>query len=131
MASLADLATLRLCKQAECVFTVINGVTDLKEILMAMANHIASMYPASGPSNVEECWGLGRSLMEQSSFTMGQSQFSSRRTGSRTIQLQEDRLQEDTAPGGQAQGGYSSRGTGSRPMQIQEDSDNQCCVYGG
>ena len=70
MASLADLATLRLCKQAECDFTVINGITDLKEILMAMANHIASMHPASVPSNVKECWGLGRSLMEQSSFTM-------------------------------------------------------------
>ena len=37
---------------------------------MAMANHIASMHPASAPSNVKECWGLGRSLMEQSSFTM-------------------------------------------------------------
>ena len=100
---------------------MINGVTDLKEIIMAMANHIASMYPASVPSNVEECWGLGRSLMEQSSFTMGQSQFSSteetteenpeeiRKTGSGRIQLQEDRfqkdrLQEDTAPGG-----YGSR----------------------
>ena len=70
MASLADLANLRLCKQAECVFTVINGVTDLKEILMVMANHIASMHPASVPSNVEECWGLERSLMEQTSFTM-------------------------------------------------------------
>ena len=70
MASPADLATLRLCEQAECDFTVINGITDLKDILMVMANHIASMHPASAPSNVKECWGLGRSLMEQSSFNM-------------------------------------------------------------
>ena len=57
MTDQADLATLRLCDRAECDFTVINGVTDLKEILMAMANHIASMYPASVPSNVEEVLG--------------------------------------------------------------------------
>ena len=50
MASPADLATLRLCERAECDFTVINGITDLKDILMAMANHIVSMHPASGGS---------------------------------------------------------------------------------
>ena len=50
MASPADLAILRLCERAECDFTVMNGITDLKDILMAMSNHIASMHPASGGS---------------------------------------------------------------------------------
>ena len=50
MTTPADLATLRLCERAECDFKVINGITDLKDILLAMANHIASMHPASGGS---------------------------------------------------------------------------------
>ena len=44
----ADLAALRLCEQSDCTFAVNNAITDLKDILLAMANHIASMYPASG-----------------------------------------------------------------------------------
>ena len=50
MASPADLATLRVCERADCEFTVLNGITDLKDILMAMANHIAAIHPASGGS---------------------------------------------------------------------------------
>ena len=40
MANPADLATLRLCERAECDFAVINGITELKVILLAMGNHI-------------------------------------------------------------------------------------------
>ena len=50
MTNQADLATLRLCERADCDFAVINGITELKDILLAMANHIASMHPASGGS---------------------------------------------------------------------------------
>ena len=50
MASPADLATLRVCERADCEFKVLNGVTDLKDILMAMANHLAAIHPASGGS---------------------------------------------------------------------------------
>ena len=46
----AGLATLRLCERADCDFAVINGITELKDILLAMANHIASMHPSSGGS---------------------------------------------------------------------------------
>ena len=45
-----DLATLRLCQRTDCTFAVLNGITDLKDILMAMSNHIASMHPAAGGS---------------------------------------------------------------------------------
>ena len=46
----ADLAALRLCERSDCTFAVNNAITDLKDILLAMANHIASMHPASGGS---------------------------------------------------------------------------------
>ena len=48
MADPADLATLRLCERTDCNFAVINGITELKDILLAMSNHIASMHPVSG-----------------------------------------------------------------------------------
>ena len=48
MADPADLATLRLCERTDCNFAVINGITELKDIPLAMSNHIASMHPASG-----------------------------------------------------------------------------------
>ena len=61
MANQADLATLRLCERADCDFAVINGITELKDILLAMANHIASMHPSSGGSEgVEQEGGLNQ-----------------------------------------------------------------------
>ena len=48
MASPAELATLRLCERADFDFAVINCITDLKDILRAMANHIASLHPPNG-----------------------------------------------------------------------------------
>ena len=50
MASVAELAALRKCERDDCEFKVPNGVTDLKDILMAMANHLAAIHPASGGS---------------------------------------------------------------------------------
>ena len=50
MASAVELATLRICERDDCDFKVLNGVTDLKDILMAMANHLAAIHPASGGS---------------------------------------------------------------------------------
>ena len=50
MASPADLATLRVCERADCEFKVLNGITDLKDILMAMSKHIAAIHLASGGS---------------------------------------------------------------------------------
>jgi hypothetical protein len=50
MATQADLAQLRICERTDCTIAVINGITDLKDILMAMSNHIAWMHPAAGGS---------------------------------------------------------------------------------
>ena len=46
----ANLARLKLCERTDCTYAVLNGITDLKDILMAMSNHIASMHPAAGGS---------------------------------------------------------------------------------
>ena len=43
----ADLAILRLCERSECNFAVNNAITELKDILLAMSNHILSMHPTS------------------------------------------------------------------------------------
>ena len=61
MASPADLATLRICEREHCEFTVLNGVTDLIDILMAMANHLAAIHPASGGSEGGGRGGGGKS----------------------------------------------------------------------
>ena len=61
MASPADLATLRICEREHCEFIVLNGVTDLKDILMAMANHLAAIHPASGGSEGGGGGGGGKS----------------------------------------------------------------------
>ena len=61
MASPADLATLRICEREDCEFTVLNGVTDLKDILMAMANHLAAIHPARGGSEGGRGGGGGKS----------------------------------------------------------------------
>ena len=50
MASVEELAALRKCERVDCDYKVLNGVTDLKDILMAMANHLAAIHPASGGS---------------------------------------------------------------------------------
>ena len=50
MADPADLATLRLCERADCEFAVLNAITDQKDILLAMSNHIGLMHPAAGGS---------------------------------------------------------------------------------
>ena len=48
MATEAQLAQLRVCERTDCTFVVMNAITELKDILMAMSNHIASMHPAAG-----------------------------------------------------------------------------------
>ena len=50
MASAAELATLRLCERGDCEYKVPNGVTDLKDILLAMQNHAILGHPAAGGS---------------------------------------------------------------------------------
>ena len=47
----ADLAVIRLCERMECTFSVNNAVTELKDILQAMSNHILSMHPVSGSND--------------------------------------------------------------------------------
>ena len=46
----ADLAAPRLSERTDCLYTVSNAVQELKDILLVMSNHIASMHPASGGS---------------------------------------------------------------------------------
>ena len=50
MAMEAQLAQLRICERTDFTFAVMNAITELKDILMAMSNHIASMHPAAGGS---------------------------------------------------------------------------------
>ena len=45
-----DLAVLRLCERAVCTYAVNNAVAEVKDVLQAMSNHIASMHPSSGGS---------------------------------------------------------------------------------
>ena len=47
----ADLAAIRLCERVDCTFSVNNAVTELKDILQAMSNHILSMHPVSGSND--------------------------------------------------------------------------------
>ena len=46
----ADLAALRLCERSDCSYAVNNAITEVKDCLLAMTNHIAAMHPASGGS---------------------------------------------------------------------------------
>ena len=46
----ADLAVIRLCERTDCNFVVNNAIQDLKDILLAMSNHIFSMHPVAGSS---------------------------------------------------------------------------------
>ena len=48
MGNEAGLAVLRQCERDDCDYKVPNGVADLKDILMAMANHISAIHPVSG-----------------------------------------------------------------------------------
>ena len=50
MASEDELIALRKCEREDCGYRIPNGVKDLKDILMAMANHLAAIHPASGGS---------------------------------------------------------------------------------
>ena len=50
MANEAELAALRKCERDDCDYKVPKGVKDFKDILMAMANHLAAIHPASGGS---------------------------------------------------------------------------------
>ena len=50
MASKDELKALRKCEREDCDYKIPNGVKDLKDILMAMANHLAAIHPASGGS---------------------------------------------------------------------------------
>ena len=42
----AELALLRLCEKPSCEWKVTNGLTDVKDILLAMSNHLAAIHPA-------------------------------------------------------------------------------------
>ena len=46
----ADLVALRKCEGADCTYAVNNAVTEVKDVLQAMSNHIAAMHPSSGGS---------------------------------------------------------------------------------
>ena len=46
----AELALLRMCEKTDCEYKVTNGLTEVKDILMAMSNHLAAMHSASGGS---------------------------------------------------------------------------------
>ena len=59
MASEDELIALRKCEREDCEYRIPNGVKDLKDILMAMANHLAAIHPASGGQKE----GVGASLM--------------------------------------------------------------------
>ena len=50
MASEDELIALRKCEREDCEYKILNGVKDLKDILMAIANHFAAIHPASGGS---------------------------------------------------------------------------------
>ena len=42
----AELVLLRLCKKPDCEYKVTNWLTDVKDILLAMSNHLAAIHPA-------------------------------------------------------------------------------------
>ena len=46
----AELVLLRLCEKPSCEYRVTNELTDIKDILLAMSNHLAAMPPALGGS---------------------------------------------------------------------------------
>ena len=46
----AERVLLRMCEKTDCEYKVTNGLTDVKDILMAISNHLAAMHPASGGS---------------------------------------------------------------------------------
>ena len=50
MASENELIALRKCERDDCQYKIPNGVADLNDILMDMANHLAAIHPASGGS---------------------------------------------------------------------------------
>ena len=59
MAAEAQLAQLRVCEKAESTFAVMNVLADLKDILMAMSDHIAGIHPPGAGGG--EGGGAGKS----------------------------------------------------------------------
>ena len=43
MASAEELAALRQCEKDGCEHKILNGVTNLRDILLAMSNHLAAV----------------------------------------------------------------------------------------
>ena len=56
MASEDELKALRKCEKEGCEHKIPNGVKELKDILMAMSNHLAAVHPASGGSEGRWWW---------------------------------------------------------------------------
>ena len=44
---MAKLALLQRCEKRSCDYKITNGLTDVKDILLAMSNHLAAMHPSS------------------------------------------------------------------------------------
>ena len=50
MASEQELTALRQCEKPGCEHKIPNGLKDVKDILLAMNNHLAAVHPTSGGS---------------------------------------------------------------------------------
>ena len=50
MASEQELTALRQCEKPGCEQKITNGLKDVKDILLAMSNHLAAVHPKSGGS---------------------------------------------------------------------------------
>ena len=50
MASKQELTALRQWEKPECEHKITNGLKDVKDILLAMSNHLAAVHPTSGGS---------------------------------------------------------------------------------
>ena len=45
MASEQELTAMRKCEKPGCDHKITNGLTDVKDILLAMSNHLAAVHP--------------------------------------------------------------------------------------
>ena len=50
MASEQELTALRQCGKPGCEHAITNTLKDVKDILLAMSNHLAAVHPTSGGS---------------------------------------------------------------------------------
>ena len=48
MASKQELTALRQCEKPGCDHKITNGLKDIRDILLAMSNHLAAVHPTSG-----------------------------------------------------------------------------------